>query len=97
MITKYTELCIICNRRASEVHHLCFGKGVRELADADSLTAPFCEMCHDALHRGKETMLTQKMSRIIGQLEFEKNKVAEGRDPDEAREMFRKRYGVSFL
>lgn len=97
MITEYANLCVICNKPASETHHLCFGRGIRELADADSLTAPLCKKCHDALHHGKETLLTQKMSRIIGQLQFEKQQICLGSDPAEAREKFRKRYGESFL
>lgn len=94
MITKYTDYCIICGRPNVNEHHLVFGKGYRRLADEDELTIPICMSCHDELHAG---LVTKELSRICGQLAFEKKKVAEGITEDEARECFRKRYGISYL
>ena len=98
IVTKYTNLCAFCNngRPASEIHHLCFGRGVRELADDDGLTIGLCKGCHDKVHHGRDGIEAQ-MSRIIGQLAYEKRKCAEGMTEEEARESFRKRYGVSHL
>ena len=42
-------------------------------------------------------VMAEKMSKIIGQLAYEKKQVVEGRTEDEAREDFRERYGKSFL
>lgn len=95
MITEYKENCVICGKRAEEVHHLVFGRGIRELADKDGLTCPLCRKCHHEIHYNSTCA---KMSKIIGQLEFEKNYIDDGRASKElAREQFRKRYGRSYL
>nr|DAW76340.1 MAG TPA: CcmH protein [Caudoviricetes sp.] len=41
--------------------------------------------------------MAEAMSKIIGQLAWEKRAVAEGQTEEEAREAFRKRYGESYL
>lgn len=97
MITEYEQYCSICGSPAVNIHHLCFGNALRRLCDEDELLMPLCNSCHDAIHHGKETKVTQMMSRIIGQLEYEKNKCAAGMSKSEARESFRKRYNVSYL
>lgn len=95
MITKFTEHCVICNREVEEIHHLCFGRGIRPLADADGLTAPICRICHSELHHNT---IANELSKICGQLLFEKNLIEkEGISGDEARDRFRERYSRSYL
>lgn len=100
ILTEYTEYCLFCGRPTTTGHHLCFGRGIRNLADKDGLTIPICDNCHnmgDKTKRIHDNSMAEKMSKIIGQLAYEKHKVAEGMSEDEARESFRKRYGRSFL
>lgn len=40
--------------------------------------------------------MAEKLSKMFGQAIYERNKVAEGATIDEAREMFRKRYGQCY-
>lgn len=94
MITDFNELCAICNKQATEVHHLIFGTANRKISDLDGLTMPCCRSCHEKIHKNKEL---QMMSEIAGQLAYEKDKVAEGMLPAEARVDFMVRYGRSYL
>ena len=94
MITKYEDFCIICAKPKTDVHHLVFGNSKRRLADEDNLTCPCCRVHHEMFHKGKEM---QVMSHIAGQLLYERDRCAEGATVEEARAMFRQRYGVSYL
>lgn len=94
MITKYEDYCLVCGKPRQHVHHLVFGNAKRRLADTDGLTIPLCMDCHEKMHNVKEM---QVMSHIVGQLFYERNMCAAELTPDEAREEFRKRYGVSYL
>lgn len=94
MITKYEDFCIICAKPKTDVHHLVFGNAKRKLADADGLMAPCCREHHEMFHKSKEM---QVMSHIAGQLLYERDRCASGLTREEARESFRKRYGVSYL
>ena len=93
MITNYTEYCIICGRPKTDDHHLVFGRGRRKLASQDDLLIPLCREHHDFIHKGE----CQTLSKIIGQLLYERDKCAEGYAVDAARESFRLRYGESYL
>lgn len=93
MITEYANYCILCNRPRTDIHHCVFGVGRRNLAEVDGLTMPLCASCHRAIHQGK----MQTLSKIIGQLLYERNKCAEGMTVEEARESFRRRYFESYL
>ena len=95
MITNYTDYCILCGRPKEHTHHLVWGNSKRQLADADGLTVPLCERCHNMMHHSTKQM--QVMSHIVGQLYFERNKCADGMTPEEAREEFRTRYSISYL
>jgi ribosomal protein S14 len=94
MLTKYNNICVICGRPKQDIHHLVFGRGLRELADEDNLTAPLCRMCHDEIHNNG---VASGLSKIVGQLLFEIDHVQQGETQDQARETFRKRYGRSYL
>ena len=93
MITEYANYCILCGRPKEHIHHCVFGVAKRKLADQDGLTMPLCDSCHRAIHQGK----MQTLSKIIGQLLYERNKCAEGMTVEEARESFRRRYFESYL
>lgn len=94
-ITNYTQFCILCGTPSTDVHHCIPGNAKRRLADEDGLTISLCRDCHDFIHRNGKAAT---MSKIIGQLAFEKeySAVSEERQT-EAREVFRKRYGGSYL
>ena len=93
MITEYANYCILCSKPRTNIHHCVFGVAKRKLADEDGLTMPLCASCHRAIHQGK----MQTLSKIIGQLLYERNKCAEGMTTEEARESFRRRYFESYL
>lgn len=86
MVTEYEKICAICGKPDVEIHHLVFGRGLRELADADSLTIPLCRECHKAVHLNGTA---STLSKMLGQAWYEKT-VGD-------RESFRKRYGRSYL
>lgn len=91
MITNYTDYCIFCGKQKDDTHHLVFGRANRKLSDEDDLTVPVCREHHEFLHKN------DKVSRIIGQLAYERDRCAEGYGVDAARESFRLRYGKSYL
>lgn len=91
MITEYSELCIFCYQPKQEIHHCVFGTSKRRLSDEDGLTVPVCRECHDLLHKH------DKISKVIGQLAYERDRCAEGYGVDAARDSFRIRYGKSYL
>lgn len=80
-----------------ERHH-CLGGPNRKLADEDGLWVPLTPDNHrtgkDSAHLNKTT---HTLLAIIAQLAYEKKKVAEGKTESEAREIFRRRYGRSYL
>ena len=100
IVTKYTDYCIFCGKPLEAEHHLLFGNGMRELAEQDKVKVPSCNRCHNMgplLERIHDNPMAEKLSKICGQLAFEKHTVADGHTEDEAREIFRKRYGRSYL
>lgn len=100
IVTEYDRFCAFCGRPTTHEHHLIFGSSGRQLADEDGLKLPICDKCH-TLNPIKERIhdnpMAERLSKMAGQLAFEKRKCAEGATEDDAREMFRKRYGVSYL
>lgn len=91
-------MCLLCGAPAEETHHLLFGTSSRRLAEQDGITCRLCRKCHKELHyNGKMSM----MSKIIGQLIWERWYLTDFGDADEpsrtAREEFRQRYGKSWL
>jgi hypothetical protein len=53
-----------------------------------------CRMCHEEIHNNG---VASGLSKIVGQLLFEIDHVQQGETQDQAREIFRKRYGRSYL
>lgn len=111
IVTEYKELCFFCNRPAECEHHLIFGTSGKELSEKDGLKVPSCNNCHnmgDKLRRVHDNPMAEKMSKIIGQLAWERDYLLaesidvcdeddEKKKAKEVREAFRKRYGISYL
>lgn len=113
ILTDYTELCAICGRESEAEHHLVFGTAGRELSEKDGLKIPICNNCHNMGNitcRIHGNPMAERMSKIIGQLAWEKEwilrdaihdlddeKEAQRLEAQIARKEFRKRYGVSYL
>ncbi len=100
IVTKYNGYCVFCGRPSDEEHHLLFGRGIRELAEEDGIKVPICGYCHTqspVAQRVHDNTVAEKLSKIAGQLAWEKHCVASGNTEDEARELFRARYGRSYL
>ena len=100
IVTKYNHNCLLCGRPLEATHHLIGGTSKRKQSDQDGLTIPCCNDCHnmgDLSRRIHGNPMAEAMSKIIGQLAWEKRAVAEGQTEEEAREAFRKRYGESYL
>lgn len=85
------KYCEICGKPGAEQHHLVFGAANRKLSDEDALVMDVCREHHEFFHKNAT------VSRIIGQLMYERNKCAEGYGVDAARQSFRIRYGKSYL
>lgn len=95
MITKYENYCLLCGKPRTEVHHLIMGgtSGRRQLSEADDLKIPLCNKCHEDIHHHSTS---NALSKVLGQMAWEKNYYQEGGKED-ARELFRKRYGKSYI
>ena len=101
MDTKYSGYCAFCGKPLGThtYHHLIFGSD-RKKAVEDGLTLPICDDCHtqnpltDRIH---DNRMAEKLSKMLVQIALEKHYVATGATEQEARELFRKRYGKSFL
>ena len=100
IVTKYNNYCAFCGRPTEEEHHLLFGMGIRELAEKDGIKLPICSYCHTlnpATQRIHDNVVAEKLSKIAGQLAWEKHCVASGKTEDDARRLFQQRYGRSYL
>lgn len=93
-ITEYTKYCTLCGTPTNVLHHLCYGGANRKLSDEDGLVIPLCEKCHGEVHHNGTA---GRMSKIIGQLAYELNEVATEGEIKDAREKYRRRYGLSHL
>ena len=111
ILTDYPELCAICGRQSEAEHHLVFGTAGRELSEKDGLKIPICNNCHNMGNitcRIHGNPMAEKLSKIIGQLAWERDYLLaditgvcdeedEKKVARQAREEFRKRYGISYL
>ena len=98
-VTEYNNYCLFCGKPTEAKHHLIYGKN-RTMAEEDGLKIPVCNNCHnmgDILNRIHENPMAEIMSKIIGQLAWEKAAVANGISEADARESFRLRYKESYL
>lgn len=93
---KYADYDMIYGTPNVHRHHI-FGGPNRKKSDEDGLWVPLTPDHHEgkmSVHMNKEM---KALMHIIGQLAFEKHCVADGITETNAREMFRKRYGKSYL
>lgn len=116
ILTKYENICFFCGRTAEAEHHLIFGTAGRELSEKDGLKVPVCNNCHnmgEKLKRIHDNPMAERMSKIIGQLAWEKQWILKDAVHDHesleaekevqeiedriARKEFMKRYGKSYL
>lgn len=100
ILTDNKEYCFFCGAPAECQHHLIFGSSNRQLSEKDGLKVPSCNRCHNmgkVNERIHDNCMAEKMSKMIGQYAWELKTVAAGVNPAWARELFRKRYGKSYL
>jgi hypothetical protein len=111
IITEYQDISAFSGQQAECSHHLLFGRGIRELADEDGVWIPLTNSEHNMSPYGlqyqiHENPVAEKLSKIAGQLAWEKEYIAKKLAATsslkevmykEAREEFRKRYGISYL
>lgn len=93
----YAAYDIIDGTPCVERHHIFGGAANRKLSDEDGLWVPLTKEHHTgnmSAHKNKEM---KALLHIIGQLAYEKHLVAEGKSESMARELFKKRYGRSYL
>ena len=92
IVTDHEGICLFCGRPAECEHHLLFGNGTRELAEADGLKVPSCNRCHNmgrVAEHIHDNPMAEKLSKMLGQAVYEA-KIG-------SREEFRARYGKSYL
>lgn len=100
ILTNEKQYCFFCGRPAECEHHLIFGSSNRALSDADGLKVPACNKCHNmgkVSERVHDNPMAEKMSKMLGQLAWENKHIEVGMHPEMARELFRKRYGRSYI
>lgn len=108
ILTNYDNYSVISGTPKDCEHHLIFGRGLKKLADEDGLIIPLTNAEHNMSSRGliyqiHENPMAESLSKICGQLAWEKEYVAHLCEipfyevKEEAREEFRKKYGRSFL
>lgn len=104
IITEYENISAFSGAPAECQHHCIFGVGKRELADREGLWIPLTNAEHNMSSNGLVLQIhgnpaAEKLSKMVGQLAFEKNyyknKCGEKEDP--AREAFRKIFKESYL
>lgn len=111
IVTNYETISAFSGTPTSVHHHLLFGRGIRPLAEEDGIWIPLTAAEHNVSPKGTiyqvhDNPAAEKLSKIAGQLAFEKHWIAAHRAlpfedvkalEDEAREAFRKRYKESWL
>lgn len=103
IVTEYPGISIFTGRPAECQHHLIFGS-LRHLADEDGLVIPLTHFEHNMAQNNTDmihgNITAERLSKLLGQAVWECQFLAD-RLPDgarqEAREAFRKRYGISFM
>lgn len=94
---RYAEYDMIDGTPNVHRHHIFEGTANRRISDEDGLWVPLSYEHHEgkmSVHMNKEM---STLMHIIGQLAWEKHCVAGGESEENARELFRKRYGRSCL
>lgn len=108
IITNFEDISAFSQGPSECIHHCIFGRGMRELADADGLWIPLKNCEHNMSSKGTIYQIhgnpaAEKLSKMLGQIAWEKHWIAEKYSlpfsdiEAEAREAFRERYGQSYL
>lgn len=106
IVTRYMSVCVVCGKPAECTHHLCGGSGKRKNSDDDGLLVPLCNKHHNMgniTERIHDNPAAEAMSKIAGQLAWEKRWIVERRElpfediEDDARMAFMDRFGRSYL
>lgn len=101
LISEYDNICVICGKPKECTHHLIGGTANRKISDDDLIYISLCNDCHnmasDRCERIHGNPMAEKLSKMLGQMAWEKQQIIEGKEPKSVREDFRKRYGKSFL
>lgn len=99
-LTNINEYCYFCYGYATQEHHLIFGKG-RQFAEKYGLKVPICDACHtkaerlwDRIH---DNTMAEKLSKMLGQAIFERDRALEGMSQEDIRAKFIKENGGSYL
>lgn len=101
MDKKYTGYCAFCGKPLLNIteHHLLFGSD-RNKAEDDGIKLPVCDDCHTLNKvscRIHGNVMAEKLSKMLGQMAFEKEMALKGCSREECRELFMRRYKKSFL
>ena len=111
-LTDYDDFSVFSGKPKECDHHLLFGVGVRELADADHLWIPLLNSEHNLSALGTIMQIhgnpaAEKLSKMLGQVAYEKEYIAKryvelsGETLEdvkrESRNAFMERYGKSYL
>lgn len=107
ILTKYDQYSVFSGYPKESDHHLCFGKGMRELSENYGLKIPLLNKEHNMSSKGTINQIhgnpaAEKLSKMLGQVAFEKEYYrsivcGKNNENDPAREEFRKIFGKSFL
>lgn len=96
------EFCYVCGAQyATVTHHLIFGNGRRKFSDKYGLTLRLCVNCHNAgerlINQIHENPAAESLSKMLGQAIWERDRIAEGMNMEDARKRFIKECGVNYL
>lgn len=100
-ITDLEGYCFFCGGYSSGEHHLIFGTSGRAFAEKYGLKVPICARCHtqseyvtDRIH---DNPMAEKLSKMLGQAIFERNMMSHNMSQNDARVLFIKEHGRSYL
>lgn len=101
IITDYMEYCMICGKPCEERHHGIPGTANRCISDQYKIILPLCREHHNSskmsVHHNREMeVLSKQLSQLAFEKEYYRKMLYDGED-DPAREVFRAKFGKSFL
>lgn len=82
IVTRYENFSTFSGSPMECIHHLLFGRGVRNLADDDGIWIPLLNAEHNMSSKGikyqiHENPAAEKLSKIAGQLAWERKYLAD--------------------
>ena len=104
-VTKYEGFSAFSGTPTSTRHHLCFGRGMRDLSEKFGLWIPVTDAEHNMSSKGTINQIhgnpaAEALSKMLGQAIYEKEiyrKQCVNDDSDPARERFMKEFGRSYM